>query len=743
MASVATEQGCPKRVGTGAGGVQPPIIKFQFPAPDVFLRKCLVITTLGALPSAAFASATDELFFNDLPIVASVSRLQQRAEDASASVTVIDRDVIKASGARDLNDIFRLVPGFQTFPNNTDTARVTYHGITDEDFSPRVQVLIDGRSQYSPLFRNGVNWAVLPVALEDIERVEVVRGTNTVSFGSNAFLGVINIITVDPALTHGVSVAVNHGNQRVRDTTLRAGGRLGEVGDFRFTYQGKDDDGLDDQHHWKDQFRSRMYSLRTDFWLTNRDQLQLSLGHVDAVLPQGRFATKKVSIGGVETEVLSGGEALDDRFRDFTQSSTQFQAYWRRALSESSDFQLRYAYGEDRGSDAYDFVFEPYLVRVNAVGDLGVRHELDGQHTLSPTASTRLVWGAGYRLDGVDSKETFFGQGTVYRRVARVFGNLEWSPSAWLTGNLGAASEYDSLAGRNFSPRISTNFHLNPNHTLRFGASRAYRTGSTADYRGDYKLTPYATMDGVPVQTNFHRRLQYGNPELKPEKINTVELAYLGELKALKTSLDVRVFRERISNRIYQLGVLLAPPLCDTAPKDGVDCSNPDMSLPIQDIKISGVEYQWRWQPLQDTKVMVGQAFLRIKSSFLPGVLSDPTITTFDAADKIAAVQDHAERSAPRRSSSLLVMQRLPGGVDLSVAGYWMDRMKWTRNTSVDSYRRFDVRLGYPFNIGGQRGEIAYTAQSINGAHGEFKHEGKPDDRIVDTRQWVSLRLDF
>src|SRR5690606_24247900 len=116
---------------------------------------------------------------------------------APTAVTVIDRATIRASGARTLSDVLRLVPGFQTFASSDVAARVNYHGITDEDFSPRVQVLVDGRSLHSPLFRNGMNWALVPVALEDIERIVVVRGSNTTSFGTNAFLGVTNIVTVD------------------------------------------------------------------------------------------------------------------------------------------------------------------------------------------------------------------------------------------------------------------------------------------------------------------------------------------------------------------------------------------------------------------------------------------------------------------------------------------------------------------------------------------------------------------
>ncbi|MFZ1243890.1 MAG: TonB-dependent receptor plug domain-containing protein, partial [Azonexus sp.] len=186
-----------------------------------------VVALAGACSSSATFAADEDAYFSELPIVASVSRLPQRLADAPVAVTVVDREMIKASGARDINDIFRLVPGFQTYPNNTEAARATYHGLGDGDYSSRVQVLIDGRSMLSPLFGSGVNWATLPVALEDIERIEVVRGTNAVSYGSNAFLGVINIITVDPALVRGTSVSTSYGNQNVRDYTLRTGGKLG------------------------------------------------------------------------------------------------------------------------------------------------------------------------------------------------------------------------------------------------------------------------------------------------------------------------------------------------------------------------------------------------------------------------------------------------------------------------------------------------------------------------------------
>ncbi|HAY11655.1 MAG TPA: TonB-dependent receptor, partial [Thauera sp.] len=183
---------------------------------------------------------------------------------APGAVTVIDRAMIRASGARSLHEVFRLVPGFQTFTPSDKPARVNYHGITDDtDYSPRVQVLVDGRSLHSPLFRGGMNWELVPVALEDIERIEVVRGSNTVSYGTNAFLGVINIVTVEPAFAQGLSVSTQRGSGGVRDYSVRGGGGLGEGGAFRLSVQERADDGLDHRdvlpadRDWRDSNRSR------------------------------------------------------------------------------------------------------------------------------------------------------------------------------------------------------------------------------------------------------------------------------------------------------------------------------------------------------------------------------------------------------------------------------------------------------------------------------------------------------
>lgn len=709
--------------------------------PPSLSRSFLLPLLLSALPTAVRAEVDG--FFSDLPVVATVSRLPQRLADAPTSVTVIDRDIIRASGARDLNDVFRLVPGFQTFPHNTDSARVTYHGLTDEDFSPRVQVLVDGRSLYSPLFRNGVNWALIPVALEDIERIEVVRGTNAVSYGSNAFLGVINIITVDASLTRGFSVAASQGGQGIADYTLRGGGRLGEAGALRFTYQQRSDNGLTDRYDWRDFYDTRLLDLRADLQPSNIDSLEIGLGRVEAVSQFGRL------------DFATGTGKLDDPFRDYEQSSTHLQLLWRRVPDAGRELRVRYAFSEDWASDAHGETKTsgftsggatvPILMNVNAYGGRSRTHEVEAQYTFAPFADTRLAWGGSWRLDSLSAPDYLYGRDEVSRRVGRVFGNLEWKPATWFTGNVGASQEYDSLGGDHLSPRASGNFHLDAQNTVRLGYAKAYRTGSIVDYLGDRRYLPYATTAGVPIPLgSVYRRRFLGDAQMPAERMESYEIGYLGDWKPVRMSFDMRLFHEHIPNRLMIVSRNLPGSLCDVRDLSG-GCyggtTSADFTTPTQDVVVQGMEYQWRWQPLDNTRLMLGQAFTRITADFLP----DPALSAQDR-DKLYLL---TTRSAPSHSTSLMLMQKLPWNLEFSTSAYWLARTRWSQNTEVPGYHRVDARLAWPFNIGGQRGELAYTVQSLNGEHVEFKGQNGNDtgtllaSRRVERREWVSLRLDF
>ena len=174
-------------------------------------RSLLVLIVLGWTRVAAAQlpePLSEKDFFTEMPIVLSVSRLPQRLDDTPGAVTLLDRDMIRLSGARDVADLLRLVPGFQTSTSfETGAPLVSYHGGFDS-YSARIQVLVDGRSTYSPYLFGGVGPGLQAVALEDIERIEVLRGSNSAAYGARAMLGVINIVTRHTLDTQGAQASL-------------------------------------------------------------------------------------------------------------------------------------------------------------------------------------------------------------------------------------------------------------------------------------------------------------------------------------------------------------------------------------------------------------------------------------------------------------------------------------------------------------------------------------------------------
>lgn len=681
------------------------------------LRPTALLYALGAcLFHPQSGHGEENLFFDELPIIASVSRLPQQQKDLPASVTVIDRAMIKASGAQDLSEVLRLVPGFQTFVRNTESPRVTYHGIPDSEQSSRIQVLIDGRSQFSPLFGGGVNWSLLPVALEDIERIEVTRGSNAASFGGNAFQAMVNVITEDTSLSQGTTLAARVGNRGESSQTLRQGGRLGEAGNYRLTYNRRSDSGLVNRADWLDGYGSEMLTWRADLAVDTYNSLQIDAGWMHAQLRQGRFASP------------------DNPPHDLRWTTSYLQTQWRRLVGSDAELQLRYSLIEDRLDQRYDGSFGNYTFTYDPHGSRALRHEIELLYHRSIAGNLRSVWGASHRQENVDSAFNFAGQGTVSRDTSRVFANLEWKPLPTLTGNLGLAAEHDSYGGWMPSARLGLNYHLSPRHTLRLGFSRSERAGSPSDYRGRQNVE----LSGIGSMF-----LTQGNGGLGNERFASSELGYLGNWPNLGLQLDVRAFAERIPNRWFTIERRY--PECQGNGGSALCYYQSFRALrtpqELQEIDIRGVEYQSSWTLNPQTRLVFGQALVRIAANYLPQALNDPANRAYLSSEALANTDQLSERSAPHLASSAMLMHRLGNGIELSAFAQWVGAMKWSTNTSVAPYHRLDLRVGYPFRVGGSRAEIAYIGQNLNGRHGEYSAYGRDSDRIVTPTHWLSFAL--
>jgi iron complex outermembrane receptor protein len=287
------------------------------------------------------AERGESLFLDDIPVVLSASRLSQPINEAPAAVTVIDKQMIKDSGAWDLSEIFRLVPGmyvaYHADPYFSADSTVAYHGMVTTTTSDRMQVLIDGRSVYSGLF-GGVNWSDLPIVLADIERIEVIRGPDSASYGANSYLGVINIITQHAAESRGASVSLSYGNSR-SEGVFRYGAKSGDLS-YRMTASIRKDDGENAliQHptsqdkFWTlnkyDNKTMQIFNLRTDYQINASDTLEFQFGYNGGPREVGEYD----NVAAVTRRAENHFEML----------------YWRRALESGGELSVKAFHTQER-----------------------------------------------------------------------------------------------------------------------------------------------------------------------------------------------------------------------------------------------------------------------------------------------------------------------------------------------------------------------------------------------------------
>lgn len=215
------------------------------------MKKLVLAFSMGLL-SVAPPAIAEELLFGEqeMPVVLSATRLKQAVADAPASITIIDRQMIAQSGAREIPDVLRLVPGMVVGYEKGWEAFVSYHG-TSADMARRMQVLIDGRSVFQPSLAF-VDWIGLPLELDDIDRIEVVRGPNAAAYGANSFLAVVNIITRNPADLPTVRAYTRQGGEGINDNYVSYAGATERLS-WQLSANQRNDSGFSTSYRYETQ----------------------------------------------------------------------------------------------------------------------------------------------------------------------------------------------------------------------------------------------------------------------------------------------------------------------------------------------------------------------------------------------------------------------------------------------------------------------------------------------------------
>lgn len=622
---------------------------------------CCLLQSLGAAQAgAAQEPISEEVFLGDLPVVLSVSRLAQPLDEAPGAVTVIDRETIRRSGAREVAELLRLVPGFIVSHIESGARPVASYHADYDAITRHLQVLIDGRSVYSSLLVGTANNGLMGVVLDDVERIEVLRGSNSAAFGANAFLGVVNIVTTHAQDAHGGMVTVNVGQGGVRDGTARVGWGDADAA-FRITASRRADSGFENLY---DDKRVEQVHLRGDLRLSPTDEMMFVAGHTGY------------------TWGLPDTPARDESWRN---SYANLQ--WTRQLNATDQLKLGAQFDEERYVD-----FKP---RLYADG-VGRRTELEAQHTFSAGAGWRFVWGGQYRHEQVVSRDLFTDDPDQQFHLWRLFGNAEWKfHPQWLL-NAGGMWEDHSSVGASAAPRLMLHFHALPGHTLRVGATTAYKQPTLFELRADWRAT-----NGVP------QIVASGNAGA--ERIDAREIGYLGEFRALNLAVDLRIFQEHVRD------LLRYERPCRGCPNDIV---NKDPNLQ------RGWETQLRWQPSADAQLLLNYSHLRLA----------PDADSTSDADRYRA---------PPYVATLAWFQKLPAGYDFSLIHYAVGEYFYIRNNDrIPAHAQTDLRLARPFRIGTTRAEAALTVRAATGGHVDFVERGVPEV-YLGRRAHFSLKLDF
>lgn len=458
--------------------------------------------------------------------VTSVSKHAQKVADAPAAVFVITQEDIQRSGARNIPELLEMVPGLEVARIDENKWAIGSRGFNGR-FADKLLVLIDGRSVYTPLF-SGVYWDIQDVMLEDVERIEVIRGPGATLWGANAVDGVINIITKKAKDTQSGLVKAGGGDEEITADAVRYGGQVSDKGYYRLYAKGfgwgssTSMAGLNANDGWYQQsggFRSD-WTLSPKDSLTVQGQMYRSQDGETLTIPT---LSAPYSSTFPNTANYSGGDLLSRWDHSFSASSISVQAYFDRTNFADPNLFIDH-------ESVYDIEF---------------------QHNFHIGEQQEIVWGAGYRSvqDRSDSSATVSVQPS--QGQYNLFNGFFQDEIRFLDGRLrltlGSKLDHDDFTGFEFEPNVRVLVSLSQNQSVWGAISRAVRIPAITEE--GLRLNEAVIPPGAPP---FFSPLPvveavFGNPQFKSEDLLAYEAGY--RVQATKTfSADVAVFYNDYTN---------------------------------------------------------------------------------------------------------------------------------------------------------------------------------------------------
>jgi len=314
---------------------------------------------------------------SDIPLVNAGTRLEQRLTEVPASVTIIDRDMIAVSGATEIPHLFRLVPGFLSYSIFGGQFGVSARGASPE-FPGHLEIMLNGRTAYQPALET-MEWTTLGVDIDDIEYIEVVRGSNAPTYGSNAFLGAINIVTVDPVTAPKAKVRVTEGSIDTHDVSVAYSDQLQDFS-YAVNFGSRSNNGFPDVGRRRDDLSSKYLRISGLYTPTLDDEVSVFLGVSQSDIERSRRDVRGFHVRKVTSnyQQLSWKHLLDNG--DVT---LNMQHSYSRINDDTVLGLLSTSYGISAADIVTNYGKADEVLTSDIRGGFSERYEVEGEHVFA------------------------------------------------------------------------------------------------------------------------------------------------------------------------------------------------------------------------------------------------------------------------------------------------------------------------------------------------------------------------
>jgi iron complex outermembrane receptor protein len=599
--------------------------------------------------------------------VTSVSRTEETLGGAAAAVAVVTNEDIRRSGATTVAEALRLLPGIHVAHDSASTWAVSSRGFSSIS-SEKLLVLSDTRSIYTPLY-SGVFWDVQDYLLEDVERIEVIRGPGAALWGSNAVNGVINITTRNARDTQGLYAEAGTGTEERALASARYGATTAGGISYRVFGKYSDHDASSRADPTRsDDWRLGHFGFRADWGAPDQDtwtvQGDLYHGNIGQLMPSVRVEDRPGATGDLQIGV-SGGNVL---------------GRWRHTIDADSDIQLRMYYDNTHRDDPS---YEDDLHTV----------DLDFQHRFLAAARHEVIWGLNGRfMSNRNEGKGIFGLAPTSSDdlLVSAFVQDQIAVADAVHVTLGTKLEHNDFSGFEVQPSARVAWDVSTDQTLWAAISRAVRVPT--------RLERDISVDVSSPTGNPVIRLQ-GNRDFESEELLAYELGYRWQ-PIESVFMDLATFY----NRYQKLASLeLGEFFVDENGRTIVPIVNRNLT----DADARGAEVLVTWSPLRTWRLRANYSYLDLE---LEARGLDLNRGRFYAG------------ATPRHQYGLRSFVDLPGGLQLDAQlrriGSIRSVPQIATGAGLPGYTELDVRLNWSVN---ERLDITVAGQNLlHSRHVEF-----------------------